>query len=65
VALMDLTIAKVAVWGSRCQNTPKTCRFKWWLDHKASFKVDAISFRRTSSYPNYGIYEQFEDAAMR
>ena len=65
VALTNLTLRDVVGWGSGCEHTLKTCWLKWWADHKATFKEDAIDFRRVGDYPGFGIYEQFNDASLR
>jgi hypothetical protein len=65
VALMNLTVDEVLGWGSPCPNTLRTCWSKWWTGHKDRFKEDRIGFRNTSTYPNYGMYEQFTDAYLR
>jgi hypothetical protein len=70
LALTNLTVSDV-IWYhgggiplNNCPASPRSCWTHWWLDHRDSFRVGVGGDRDYVNYPNYGIYTQFDDAAM-
>jgi hypothetical protein len=63
LALTNITVADV-IWHrgggivlDQCPDNPAECWATWWVNHKTTFRVKAITqSRRYSNYPNYGIY---------